>query len=131
MKNDKTQSMVKTKTSDCIDNGISPTDEQNPIDELDLKILLMELVTIKKWETTEMIYSSYQAMTLLNGFMTKMHQIYHRLHYVQVTQVVQCPPPISEIQLLVTGSNVGRLIILLGSLLMMAGGFILSRGYRF
>ena len=30
-----------------------------------------------------------------------------------------------------TGSNVGRLIILLGSLLMMAGGFILSRGYRF
>ena len=30
-----------------------------------------------------------------------------------------------------TGSNVGRLIIILGSLLMMAGGFILSRGYRF
>ena len=27
--------MVKNKTSDCIDNGISPTDEQNPIDELD------------------------------------------------------------------------------------------------
>ena len=30
-----------------------------------------------------------------------------------------------------TGSNVGRIILILGSLLMVAGGFILRRGYRF
>jgi len=127
VKNDKKQSMVKNKTSDCIDNGISPTDEQNPVDGIEVENI------IDGTGDDEEMGDNGDDIFFLPGD-DFVEWVYNE-DALDISPPPLCPgdascnnvdPPFAN-----TGSNVGRLIILLGSLLMMAGGFILSRGYRF
>ena len=127
VKNDKTQSMVKNKTSDCLDNGISPTDEQNPVDGIEVENI------IDGTGDDEEMGDNGDDIFFLPGD-DFVEWVYNE-DALDISPPPLCPgdascnnvdPPFAD-----TGSNVGRLIILLGSLLMMAGGFILSRGYRF
>ena len=127
VKNDKTQSMVKNKTSDCIDNGISPTDEQNPVEGIDVENI------IDGSGDDKAMGDNGDDIFFLPG-----DDFVEWVYDEDASDI--SPPPLcpgdpscntgSE-GFAITGSNVGRLIIILGSLLMMAGGFILSRGYRF
>ena len=127
VKNDKTQSMVKNKTSDCIDNGISPTDEQNPVEGIDVENI------IDGTGDDKAMGDNGDDIFFLPG-----DDFVEWVYDEDASDI--SPPPLCPgdpscnnglEEFARTGSNVGRLIIILGSLLMMAGGFILSRGYRF
>ena len=127
VKNDKTQSMVKNKTSDCIDNGISPTDETKPVDGIEVENLIDGT-----GDDQEMGDNGDDIFFLPGDDFVEW--VYDE-NASDISPPPLCPGDAScnngGEDFAPTGSNVGRLIILLGSLLMMAGGFILSRGYRF
>ena len=119
--------MVKNKTSDCIDNGISPTDEQNPVDGIEVENLIDGA-----GDDQEMGDNGDDIFFLPGDDFVEW--VYDE-NASDISPPPLCPGDAScnngGEDFAPTGSNVGRLIILLGSLLMMAGGFILSRGYRF
>lgn len=126
VKNDKTQSMVKNKTSDCLDNGISPTDDQNPFDDSDVPNIIDGTGDDKeKGDNGDDIF-------FLPG-----DDFVEWVYDEDATSIITnplCPGDPSctdDPDFADTGSNVGRIILMLGSLLMVAGGFILRRGYRF
>ena len=118
--------MVKNKTSDCLDNGISPTDDQNPFDDSDVPNIIDGTGDDKeKGDNGDDIF-------FLPG-----DDFVEWVYDEDATSIITnplCPgdpsctdnPDFAD-----TGSNVGRIILMLGSLLMVAGGFILRRGYRF
>ena len=129
MKNDKTQSMVKNKTSDCLDSGIGPTDNQNPFEDL----FEPDTNVIDGAGDNEEMGDNGDDIFFLPGD-DFVEWVYNE-DALDISPPPLCPgdascnnaqPPFAE-----TGSNVGRIILMLGSLLMVAGGFILRRGYRF
>ena len=129
VKNDKTQSMVKNKTSDCLDSGIGPTDNQNPFEDL----FEPDTNVIDGAGDNEEMGDNGDDIFFLPGD-DFVEWVYNE-DALDISPPPLCPgdascnnaqPPFAE-----TGSNVGRIILMLGSLLMVAGGFILRRGYRF
>jgi len=80
--------MVKNKTSDCLDNGISPTDEQNPIEGIEVENIIDGVGDDEEMGNMEQIFSSFLVMTLLNGYMMKMQLLQTQHHFVLEMQVV-------------------------------------------
>ena len=126
VKNNKTQTMVKNKTSDCLDNGISPTDEQNPIEEIEVENIIDGV-----GDDEEMGNNGTDIFFLPGDDFVEW--VYDE-NATSPNPTPLCPGDAScnnNEGYAVTGTNVGRLIILFGSLLMLIGGLILRRGYRY
>ena len=122
--NSKTQEMVKNKTSNCLEDGLAPTDDQNPLPGIDYENLM---------DGTGDDYEMEDNGTDI--FFLPGDDFVEWLYDEDATSIIQdpiCPgDPSCDYYFGPTGSNVGRIILILGSLLMVAGGFILRRGYRF
>ncbi len=126
VKNNKTQTMVKNKTSDCIDNGISPTDEQNPIEGIEVENIIDGV-----GDDEEMGNNGTDIFFLPGDDFVEW--VYDE-NATSPNPTPLCPGDAScnnNDGYAITGTNVGRLIILFGSLLMLIGGLILRRGYRY